>query len=331
MDLSIVTSMYYSASHLAEFYHRTRTAALRITDNFEIIFVNDGSPDNSLEIAVSLHEADPKVKIVDLSRNFGHHRAILTGLAHAKGDLVLLIDCDLEVPPEVLVTLHDELMRSGADTTYGVQAGRKGGFFERVSGELFYRLFNRLSFYRVPPSIAGVRLMKRPFLESLLQHRERTVFLAGLCAITGYTQVPVVVEKTHRGHSTYTLARKIDLFVTAISSFSEKPLIFIFYLGLFISFLSGGAALYLIMRRILFQEYLTGWPSLIVSVWLLGGLSIFCLGIIGIYLSKIFVETKNRPFTIVRTFYERSENVSEDQDTGIENRGDHGRMPVEKK
>jgi putative glycosyltransferase len=222
-------------------------------------------------------------------------------------------------------------MRSGADTTYGVQEERKGGFFERVSGELFYRLFNKLSFYPVPPSPAGVRLMKRPFLESLLQHGERTVFLAGLCAITGYAQVPVAVEKTHKGHSTYTLARKIDLFVTAISSFSEKPLIYIFYLGLFISFLSGGAACYLIVRRILFQEYLTGWPSLIVSVWLLGGLSIFCLGIIGIYLAKIFVETKNRPNAIIRTFYERSENVSDERDAGIKNSIDQGRVITQKK
>ncbi|MEJ2717472.1 MAG: glycosyltransferase family 2 protein [Deltaproteobacteria bacterium] len=331
MDLSIVTSMYHSASHLEEFYDRIRNAALRITDDFEIIFVNDGSPDNSLEIAVSLHEADPKVKIVDLSRNFGHHRAILIGLAHAKGDLVLLIDCDLEVPPEVLLPLHEELIRSGADTTYGVQEGRKGGLFERVSGKLFYQLFNKLSFYPVPPSPAGVRLMKRPFLESLLRHRERTVFLAGLCAITGYRQVPVVVEKTHKGHSTYTLARKIDLFVTAISSFSEKPLIFIFYLGLFISFLSGGAACYLIVRRVLFQEYLIGWPSLIVSIWLLGGLSIFCLGIIGIYLAKIFVETKNRPYAIVRTFYERSEHVGEERDTGIESRIDQVRVTTHEK
>ena len=306
MELSIVTCLFYSAPYIEEFYTRISAMAQKITDDYEIIFVNDGSPDNSLEIAISLFEKDEKVKVIDLSRNYQHHKAAMTGLEHTSGSLVFAISCDLEEEPELLGTFYEEMTKNpDADVIYGVQETRKGGVFERISGGLFYSLFNMLSTEPIPPNRTSASIMTRRYVQSLVQHKEREVFLGGLTTITGYNQVPIIVKKSSKGSSTYTLRRKIALFVNAITSFSNKPLIYIFYIGCIISFLSGVSGLYLVLRKLFFGGVLVGWSSVMASLWFLVGLSIFCLGIIGIYLSKIFVEVKQRPYTIVRHFYER--------------------------
>jgi putative glycosyltransferase len=306
MDLSIVTTLYYSAPYLEEFYRRICAAASDVTDNYEIILVNDGSPDNSLELAIALYERDARVRVIDLSRNFGHHKAIMTGLAHARGDMIFLIDCDLEEKPEMLGKFYNEFKKSTADVIYGVQQARKGGLFERITGHIFYKLLNLMSNYPIPENLTTIRLMSKRYVASLLEHREREIVIGGLWAITGYKQVSIVANKSNKGSSTYNLGKKISFLFTSIASFSNKPLVFIFHLGLAISGMSTIAALYLVMRKLFYGEYLAGWPSLIVSIWFLGGVVIFCLGIIGIYLSKIFIETKQRPYTIIRQIYERN-------------------------
>ena len=306
MKLSIVTTMYCSALYLREFHARTSVAARQLTENYEIIYVNDGSPDESLDVALELYRTDEKVRIVDLSRNFGHHKAIITGLSHARGDLVFLIDCDLEEAPELLATFHAELRRSEADVVYGVQATRKGDWFEQVTGNMFYSLINRLSYCPVPRNVITARLMTKRYVTNLVQHRDREVFLLGLWTITGFKQVPMEVTKLSKGSTTYTLGRKVGNLVNAVTSFSNKPLVWVFYLGSLISVVAGIAALVLIIRRLFFGFLLSGWPSLIVSIWLLGGVTIFCLGIIGIYLAKVFTETKERPYTVVRQIHERT-------------------------
>ncbi len=308
MDLSIVTTMYNSAPYLEEFYNRICFAAEKITDYYEIILVNDGSPDNSLNIAISLYDRNERVIIIDLSRNFGQHKAMMVGLAHAKGKLIFLVDCDLEEEPELFGKFYSEIKNSGADVVYGVRDTRKGRLFERITGNLFYKLFNLFSTYPVPPNPLNARLMSQRYVASLIEHKEREFFMAGLWEITGFKQVPLIVEKHSKDSSSYTLRRKISIFVNAITSFSNQPLVFIFYLGCAIMFFSSIAALYLIVRRIFIKIFLSGWPSLIVSVWFLGGLTIFCLGIIGIYLSKIFIETKQRPYAVIRKIYEKDVN-----------------------
>ena len=306
MKLSIVTTMYYSAPYINEFYARICAAAEKITSDYEIIFVNDGSPDDSLDIAVALYEKDPKVRVVDFSRNFGHHKAMMTGLMHAKGELVFLIDCDLEEAPELLEKFYAEYMKNNdADVVYGVQKARKGGFVEKISGNIFYWMFNLFSSYPVPPNLVTARLMSKRYVDSLVKHKDREVFMAGLWAITGFKQVPLMVTKHDKGNSSYDPRKKIFLLVNSITSFSNKPLLFIFYLGSTILFISSLAALYLIIRKVFFGAILAGWPSLMVTIWLLGGLTIFCVGVIGIYLSRVFMETKERPYTIIRQIYER--------------------------
>jgi putative glycosyltransferase len=306
MELSIVATMYHSAQFLAEFHRRSAAAAEKIgVKDVEFVLVNDGSPDASLAVALELRRQDPRIVVVDLSRNFGHHKAMMTGLMHARGELVFLIDCDLEEPPEVLETFYSELKRAPADVIFGQQQTRRGGLFERFSGACFYRVLNWLSAYPLPKNALTARLMTRRYVENLVLHREREIFIPGLWSITGFEQRAVEVSKASKGKTTYTFAKKMSLTMNAITSFSNKPLVYIAYLGLSISALAMISAAYLVIRRLFFGDYLEGWPSLIVSIWLLGGLTILCLGVIAIYLSKIFTESKQRPYTIIREIHGR--------------------------
>lgn len=309
MDLSIVTTLYYSAPYLEEFYSRVCAVAQVVATNFEIILVNDGSPDDSLQTAISLQRTDKRVRVIDLSRNFGHHKAMMTGLTHTRGELVFLVDCDLEEDPELLETFYRKLKATEAEVVFGVQQNRKGGLFERVSGSIFFKLFNLLSNDPIPANVITARLMTRKYVKALVQHRERETLIAGLWTLTGFDQVSVRVTKHLKASSTYDLRRKVSQLVNAITSFSSKPLVMIFYLGSAILLLSTTAALVLIIRKLLFGALLLGWPSVIISIWLLGGLTIFCLGVIGIYLSKMFIEVKQRPYTIVREVYGSSDAI----------------------
>lgn len=302
MKLSIVTTMYRSAPYLREFHDRVTRVAAEITPDFEVIYVNDGSPDDSQVIAAQLVDEDARVRVVELSRNFGHHKAMMTGLAHAQGELVWLIDCDLEEEPEWLPEFHRVLTERDADVVYGVQRRRKGGLMERVTGRLFYRAFSLLSDTPVEPNIVTARLMRREYVESLVQHQDREVFLAGLWAITGFRQVGQTVVKRDKGSSSYDFRRRFAILVNAITSFSTAPLRAIFYLGCLVLSISSVAALVLLINRLTGQVQ-SGWTSLMVSIWLLGGMCLFAIGVLGIYLAKIHAEVKRRPYTVIRGIY----------------------------
>lgn len=303
IDLSIVSSLYQSAPYLSEFCERMSSAAQRLGVSYEMILVNDGSPDESLNQALELQRVHPHLCVIDLSRNFGHHRAIMTGLAHARGRRVFMLDADLEEEPELLTLFFQIMDRSAADVVYGVQENRKGRFFERASGAFFYRLHSWFSSVEVEPNQLFARLMTRRYVDSLVQHRDREIFMAGICSATGYEQIGVPSRKLDKGTTSYTLGRKIGLAVNSIASFSSRPLEMIFYLGAIILALSivGGSGL--IVRRLFFEPLLPGWASVMVALTFMGGLNLFCIGIVGIYLSKVFSETKDRPYTVVRRIY----------------------------
>lgn len=308
MRLSIVTTMYRSQPYLRDFHARVSRVAQAITADYEIVLVNDGSPDDSLALALQLHAEDPCVKVVDLSRNFGHHKAIMTGLEHTTGDLVFFLDCDLEIAPETLAAFHDawQAEAGAVDVVYGVLAERDGaGPLEIAFGRLFYTLFNTLSEYRIPVNITTARLMTRRYVAELLKHREQQFIIAGLWTLTGFRQVPITVEKPYKGSSTYNLRRKLWIIIHAVTSFSSKPLVAIAGLGMLITIPSAFYIVFLVARYLLGGIGVDGYTSLIVSIWFLGGLVIFILGVIAIYLSVIFLEVKNRPYTVVRQVYSR--------------------------
>jgi putative glycosyltransferase len=300
VKLSIVTTLYRSAPYVREFYARAVSAAQRLTPDFEIIFVNDGSPDDAFAQVLELHKADARVVGVDLSRNFGHYKAIMTGLAYARGEHVFLIDSDLEEDPALLADFAARMQALACDVVYGVQRARKGGWFERVSGEVFWWFFNRLSPVPVPANLTTARLMTRRYVRSLLRFREREVFLAGLWALAGFEQVAIEIDKGSRGSTTYTLRRKLSVLVNSITSFSNMPLVAIFQFGVLISALAFAYLAYVVAKWFVQDVPVEGWTSVIASIWLLGGLIISFLGVIGIYLAKVFSEAKRRPYSIVR-------------------------------
>ncbi len=305
MKLSIVTTLYKSSPYIEEFYKRISKEAEKITADYEIIFVDDGSPDDSLHKAIELYKKDKKVKVIELSRNFGHHKAIITGLEHAKGEYIFLIDSDLEEPPELLSRFWEEFHKyDDIDVVYGIQEKRKGRWFEKWSGELFYTLFNYLSDIKIPKNAITARLMTKNYVKALTLQKEREVFLFGLFALTGFKQKNLIVNKHSKGSTTYNLGRKISMLFTAITSFSDYILKLVFYLGFIISVLSFVFLLLVIIKKLVFNTPIVGWTSLIVSIWFFGGTILTFLGFLGIYISKIFIETKKRPYTIIRRIYE---------------------------
>lgn len=304
MKLSIVATLYQSEKYIDEFCRRAAAAAEKIAgQDYEIILVNDGSPDNSLDLAVQACKSDPHIKVLDLSRNFGHHKAMITGLAHACGELVFLIDSDLEEEPEWLPDFHDQMQAENCDVVYGVQTKRKGSWFERWTGSSFYRLFNFLTGMNLPGNIVTARLMKHNYVEALVSHDEREVFIAGLWHITGFKQSQQKIEKKNSSETTYTFRRKASIMINSVTSFSSLPLIGIFYIGLAIFLIACICSAYLVVNWLFLARPMSGWTSLMASIWLLGGMIISFIGTVGIYLSKIYSETKRRPYTIIRQIH----------------------------
>lgn len=305
--LSVVTTMYRSSQFLDEFIDRSRTEADRLFDDVEFILVNDGSPDDSLAVALRLRTEDRRIRVVDLSRNFGHHRAMLAGLAHARGDYIFLLDCDLEEEPELLRTFLEALKaRQTADVAFGVQESRKGSVFERLSGTIFYSILNLLwRDQKIPKNMLNARLMTRRYVRALLELPEVEVVFAGLATFVGYEQIAVKVTKNFRkGLSNYTLTRKIALAVRSVVAFSSRPLTLIAFLGIAILVVSSCFVVFYLGAFIRSQRMPEGFTTLAVSIWFLGGLILFSLGIIAQYIAEIFLETKRRPRSIVREIYE---------------------------
>ena len=275
--LSIVSTLYQSESYLEQFHRRVVAAAEQITPDLEFVLVDDGSPDESVRVARGLIARDNRVRLVRLSRNYGHFHAIMTGLCHARGELIFLIDSDLEESPEALGTFFQRMQQAShddpIDVVYGVQARRKGRLLERSFGAFFYSLFNRLSGVKVPRNALVARLMTRRYVNALLRHRERELFMLGVMAQVGFRQEPVVVEKSDMAPTTYTLRKKISLALKSMAAFSDKPLTAIFLLGLGISFVAALGMIFLFITSVVASwHYLVGWPSLTLLISFFGGM-----------------------------------------------------------
>ena len=302
MKLSIITSLYRSEPYIAEFHRRIRPVAAEITPDYEFIYVNDGSPDGVLGVALRLQEED-HVVVVDLSRNFGHHRALMVGLSYATGDLVFMIDVDLEEEPELLREFYARFLESGADSIYGVQSQREGGLFKRMSGALFYRAINILSGENAPINTLIARLMTRRFVASLLKHEEHEMDIANLLHVTGYRQVPVIVRKHAKPDTTYTFLKRLSLALNSVTSFSRRPLVGVAVTGALILMAALAITAYVLLTYLISGEVPSGYTSLILSLWFLGGLTIFSIGVVALYIAIIFSEVKARPTAIVRDVY----------------------------
>ena len=303
--ISIVSAMYRSRPYLQDFIEECLVALQAVgSEPWEIVLVNDGSPDEALAYALQRRAADCRIVVVDLSRNFGHHAAMQAGLCHARGDLVFLIDCDLEVRPAALIDFVARQQSSGADLVYGYQERRKGAWFEQWSGTVFWRALNALSDVRVPENMVTERIMTRRFVDALLRLGDHNLFLGGMMSWAGFVQIGLPVAKSQRhGSSTYTLARRLQLMVTAVSSFSSKPLTWLFNAGVFITAASFAYVIYLLIRKLMFDDALIGFTSLMGLMSLSLGIVTTALGVVGIYLGKVFNQVQGRPNYIVRDLH----------------------------
>lgn len=301
MRLSIVSTVYKSQSHLMEFYQAmTGIAKKSFKADYEFIIVNDGSPDESINILKLVAKDDKNLVLVDLTRNFGHHNAIMAGLAEATGELVFLIDSDLEEDPELLETFYKILMAESMDSVYGTQINRKGALVERIGGALFYSTFNVLSKIKIPRNLSTVRLMTRRYVEALLLFNESEIFLGGIWAAVGYKQRGIEFEKTKRKGTSYSLSARSALALKALPSFSSAPLIIIWAGGFGLSLLSLVYVLFLVVNWAFFATPPSGWTSLLASVWLIGSFLLLSIGVLAVYLATIFSEVKGRPHYLVR-------------------------------
>ena len=302
--LSIVTTVYKSSDYIEYFFKKTDTVLHDINcTNIEIIVVNDGSPDDSLKKLINIKQSNSyPITIIDFSRNYGHHNAIHAGLSIADGDYVFLIDSDLETDPSIIKDFINKMNTTDCDVVFGYQEERKGGFLEKLSGKLFWKSFNFLSNTQIQENILTERIMTRKYVDNLLVLNDKNLFMAGMMYWIGFTQIGIpVLKKLRNGKSSYSLFKRLDLMFNAVLSYSSKPLVTLFYTGLFVSAVSLIVGLYFSIKKLLHPELvLLGWSSIILTIIFCFGLLITSIGIIGIYLAKIFNQTLNRPLYIIK-------------------------------
>lgn len=305
MKLSVVATMYRSEQFIEEFCARISAAADKITSDYEIILVNDGSPDNSVLKALELCNQDPNVVVVDLSRNFGHHFAIVAGFEHASGDYIYLTDMDLQEQPEWLAQFWEALHQDENDVVFGVQKERTGNPVDNFLGRSFWKFLNASSSVPIPVNQMTCRLMTRRYLDSLLEVRDRVIYLGALFPWAGYKQSQIELVKASRptgSRSSYRLIGRVRHAIDSITSFTSTPLAFLFLFGLLIWLGSIFFGFYLVVLKIMAPDaVLSGFTSLMFSIWFLGGLMILGIGMVGQYVANVFREVKDRPRYIVRS------------------------------
>jgi polyisoprenyl-phosphate glycosyltransferase len=297
--VSVVAPVYNEEGTIEEFY--TRVCAALEGLPFELVLVDDGSSDGSAMMLERISSTDPRVRIVELSRNFGHQTALTAGLDHASGDAVVMLDADLQDPPELIPRMLDH-WRAGCDVVYAVREHRAGeSRFKLTTARWFYRLFDKLAQVELQHNSGDFRLLDRRPLDALLAMRERNRFLRGMTVWVGYTQTAVPYQRDPRyaGETKYTVSRMLKFSLDAISSFSHRPLQLATLLGFLISTLAFIAIPVVVVLR-LAGSYLPGFSALTIVVLLLGGIELIAIGIIGEYVGRIYDEVKGRPLYLVR-------------------------------
>jgi len=274
-------------------------------ERWDVIFVNDGSTDRSLEMLTALHERDARVKVLNFSRNFGHQIAITAGFDYADGDAVIVMDADLQDPPEVLLRMIEK-WREGYDVAYAVRTKREGEtVFKLWTASAFYRLIRNIADVDIPIDAGDFRLMDRRVVLTMRRLREKSRFMRGLSSWVGFKQVAIEYERAPRyaGETKYPLSKMVRLAFNAITSFSHVPLQLATYTGFVFAGISGLAIIIAIIMRLIGNQQLLGQATTLVSVLFLGGVQLIFLGIIGEYLGRIYDEVKNRPLYIVSDAY----------------------------
>ncbi len=305
--ISIVTPVYGCAANLEKLYSRLTNTLQRITENYEIIMVNDASPDDAWETIKLLAEQDSRVKGINLSRNFGQHRAITAGLDFACGEWIVVMDCDLQDQPEEIPKLYAKALE-GYDVVVGKRVDRQDSFFKKAGSALFYKIYNYLTGSKIDRAIGNFGIYSAKVVDSVRQFKEQNRSFGLFVLWSGYkrTEIDIVHAERETGQSSYSFPKLINLAIESIVAHSNKPLQLSVKLGFSLSFLSFLYAFWLTIRYFLWDYHVEGWTSLIVSVYFLAGLIIGSIGMTGLYIGKIFDEVKQRPlYLISETTFEK--------------------------
>ena len=304
IELSLVIPTFNEEGNVQRLYEQIKVVLAQLhIDAYEVIFIDDGSSDASLQRIEELRSQDARVHYLQFSRNFGHQHALKAGLDYARGAAVISLDADLQHPPALIADMV-QLWRNGAEVVYTRRQDKQNvSFFKKISAKAFYWLANHLSEVPIQEGTADFRLLDRKVVSAIKSFKESHLFLRGLIPTLGFKQVALDYEPAARfsGQSKYSLSKMFHFAINGITSSSAKPLYFSIYLGLFFAFLAFVYGCYAIYIAVFTNAAITGWTSLIASVLFIGGIQMILIGIVGIYLGKLFVQSKQRPTYIIKT------------------------------
>lgn len=301
--LSIVAPVFNEEGGIREFYRRLTGVLALLDPSYEILFIDDGSTDGSLEILRQIRRENPRVKLLEFSRNFGHQIAVKAGIDHSAGDAVVILDTDLQDPPETIVPMLQKL-REGFDVVYAVRAKRAGeSFFKKMTAAAYYRLMKKIAHIDLPLDAGDFRMISRGVADAVRQIKERDPYIRGLVSWVGFRQTGILIDRQPRfsGQTKYTFQKMMKLAVNGIAHFSFLPLQLATFAGFvtaLVAFLWMTQALYV---GLVLHSTVPGWTSLIIAVLFLGSVQLITLGIIGGYLAKNYDETRSRPLYILRS------------------------------
>ena len=310
--LSIVVPAYNEEEVLQQFHERVAAVLADLDCDAEILFVDDGSKDGTVRVIEELRSTDPRVALIALSRNFGKELAMTAGLDNARGDAVVVIDADLQDPPEIIPELIQR-WREGYDVVYARRESRAGeSWIKRATAHAFYRVMQRVTRVEIPPDTGDFRLLSRRAVDALRQLREQHRFMKGLFAWIGYPQTAVYYQRDPRaaGTTKWNYWRLWNFALEGLTSFTTAPLQVATYLGLFTAFGAFLYGLWIIVNTLLFGNPVPGYPSLLTVILFLGGIQLMTLGVIGEYLGRTFNEVKARPLYFIKTQLPRMRDVS---------------------
>lgn len=302
MELSLIIPVFNEELTLNEFYPRARKVLDSITADHEMIFINDGSKDRTLELLQQIASQDSQVKYIDLSRNFGHQLAVTAGLDNASGRRVCIIDADLQDPPELITALYNK-MDEGFEVVYAKRNSREGETaFKKLTAKAFYRILKYMTTIDIPVDSGDFRIIDQKVVQQLRRMPERNKYIRGQIAWVGFRQTHVLYDRQERfaGSTGYNFRKMLRLALDGITSFSNTPLKFVTYLGLFISIIALLLFFYVLYSMFVLEDTVPGWGSLMVSILFLGGIQMVAIGIIGEYLSRMNQNLLNRPAYIVQ-------------------------------
>jgi glycosyltransferase involved in cell wall biosynthesis len=299
--LSIVVPLYNEEANVHALYERLRAVVESMGVSYEFVFINDGSRDSTLALVHGLSQRDPHVRYIDLSRNFGHQIAVTAGLDHAAGEAVVIIDADLQDPPELIPELYEKL-RSGYEVVYAKRLSRPGESAAKLmTAKLFYRMLAAITHVDIPVDTGDFRIISRKVVEALKLMPEQSKFLRGQISWIGFRQTYVQYNRAQRagGETGYTYSKMLRLAIDGITAFSDFPLKLASLSGFFVSGVAFLIMLYTLYSRFVSHNYQPGWASLMISVLFMGGVQLIAIGIIGEYIGRLSADVRQRPLYLI--------------------------------